>query len=239
MKKLIINADDFGYCEAVNYGIIESYRQGVVSSTTIMANMPGFDHAVELLQQYPNLGLGIHLTCTCHKPLGTGYRTLTDEDGYFYKHTLERFDQDEILQEWYLQMERCLDAGLCIDHIDSHHHVHNSPVFASAFSRFLKQYPLPVRNGLTYELTLQRYATLYGKFYKDNCTIAFLEAFLSTIKEDEVYDIMCHPAYLDTFLSKSTSYASGRLQEFDVLTSQEIKQAIIDQQIALITYRDL
>ena len=239
MKRLIINADDLGYCEAVNYGIIEAYRQGVVSSTTIMANMPGFEHAVEILQHYSEIGLGIHLTCTCDKPLGSNYHTLTDEQGYFYKEDLERFDQNEVFEEWCLQMDRCISAGLVIDHIDSHHHVHNNPIFASAFSRFLKKYPLPIRNGLQYELAVEKDAVLFGKFYKYNCTEPFLEAFFASIEEGKVYDVMCHPAYMDTFLSNSTSYATGRLTEYDVLTSKKIKQAIHDHQIQLITYREL
>ncbi|GAA0346175.1 hypothetical protein GCM10008931_41800 [Oceanobacillus oncorhynchi subsp. oncorhynchi] len=41
MSKLIINADDFGYSKGVNFGIIESYKNGIVTSTTMMTNMPG------------------------------------------------------------------------------------------------------------------------------------------------------------------------------------------------------
>ena len=48
MTKLIINADDFGLSEAVNYGIISAHKTGVVTSTSTMANMPGFEHAMEL-----------------------------------------------------------------------------------------------------------------------------------------------------------------------------------------------
>ena len=51
MTKLIVNADDFGLSEAVNYGIISAYKNGIVRSTTIMAGMPAFDHAVELLKE--------------------------------------------------------------------------------------------------------------------------------------------------------------------------------------------
>ena len=60
--RLIINADDFGLSRGANYGIIDAYRNGVVRSTSIMAGMPGFDHAVELLKEYPDLGCGVHLT---------------------------------------------------------------------------------------------------------------------------------------------------------------------------------
>ena len=55
LSKLIVNADDFGYSEAVNYGIISAHRNGIVTSTTMMANMPGFDHAVNLLKENKDL----------------------------------------------------------------------------------------------------------------------------------------------------------------------------------------
>ena len=69
MKKLIMNADDFGLSEAVNYGILKGFQDGILTSTTIMANMPGFDHAVEMAKQHPEMHIGVHLNLTCYKPL--------------------------------------------------------------------------------------------------------------------------------------------------------------------------
>lgn len=46
MANLIINADDFGYCEGVNHGIVSAYKNGVVTSCSIMTGMPGFKQAV-------------------------------------------------------------------------------------------------------------------------------------------------------------------------------------------------
>ncbi len=48
--KVINNADDFGYSNAINYGIIDAHVQGILNSTTIMANMPGFEHANTTIQ---------------------------------------------------------------------------------------------------------------------------------------------------------------------------------------------
>ena len=64
MRKLINNADDFGYSHAINYGIIDSYLDGILTSTTLMPGMPGFQHAVALAKKNPCLGNGIHLTKT-------------------------------------------------------------------------------------------------------------------------------------------------------------------------------
>ncbi len=48
MGKVIFNSDDFGYSHGVNYGIMDAYQRGILTSTTLMANMPGFEHAVKL-----------------------------------------------------------------------------------------------------------------------------------------------------------------------------------------------
>ena len=72
MKKVIINADDFGYSSAVNLGIITSHKKGILTSTTLMANMSGCDEAIMLAKENPNLGVGCHLVLTCGKPLTKG-----------------------------------------------------------------------------------------------------------------------------------------------------------------------
>ena len=89
MSKLIVNADDFGYCEAVNYGIISAHRNGIVTSTTIMANMPGFDHAVNLLKKNKDIGCGVHMTLSCNKPLNNKFKSLVDENGMFHRRINE------------------------------------------------------------------------------------------------------------------------------------------------------
>src|SRR5699024_11986375 len=103
MLKLIINADDFGYSRAVNYGIIDAHKKGVLTSTTLMTNMPGAEHAYKLGKEYNHLGIGVHLTLTCGKPLLDNHQTLVDADGNFKKlhHYQGKFhvDQDELYQE--------------------------------------------------------------------------------------------------------------------------------------------
>ena len=85
MTKLIVNADDFGLSEAVNYGIISAYKNGIVRSTTIMAGMPAFDHAVELLKENKGLGCGVHMTLSLNKPVLNYHKTIVDENGNFYR----------------------------------------------------------------------------------------------------------------------------------------------------------
>ena len=84
MTKLIVNADDFGLSEAVNYGIISAYKNGIVRSTTIMAGMPAFDHAVELLKKNKGLGCG-EVTINSDSPIKILGMNLQDAEKHFNK----------------------------------------------------------------------------------------------------------------------------------------------------------
>lgn len=68
-QQVIINADDFGLSPAVNRGIIEAYRMGGITSTSMMVNMPGFDEAVYLAKLLPGLGVGLHFNLTYGYPV--------------------------------------------------------------------------------------------------------------------------------------------------------------------------
>ena len=61
MGKVIFNSDDFGYSHGVNYGIVDAYQRGILTSTTLMANMPGFEHAVKLKKELPDLGVWVFI----------------------------------------------------------------------------------------------------------------------------------------------------------------------------------
>src|ERR1700742_389850 len=71
LSTLIINADDFGLSSVVNRAILASMEEGLVTSTSMMANMPGFDHAIGLARVHAKLAgrIGIHLNLTQGRPL--------------------------------------------------------------------------------------------------------------------------------------------------------------------------
>ena len=85
IKKLIINADDFGMCEGNSLGILLAHEEGLVSSTTVMMNMPYALWALDKAKAYPDLGIGVHLTLTAGKPLLPGKKSYTDEEGNFLR----------------------------------------------------------------------------------------------------------------------------------------------------------
>lgn len=149
-KNVVFNADDFGFSEAVNYGILRAHKQGVVTSTSLMANMPGYDHAIQVLQETPTLHVGVHLNITCGKPVLNTQKTMTNEAGYFVHGQEDHYDEEEIFQELCAQIEKVKASGVAIDHLDSHHHIHTEVRFQHVITRILDIYPYPIRGGFLY-----------------------------------------------------------------------------------------
>lgn len=137
MKRLIINADDFGLHESVNNAVIKGYKDGCLTSTSIMPSGQAFEHALSLAADSPGLGIGIHLTLVAEKPVSdpSHIKSLVDMNGYFapqYPQFLARYivgkiDIAEIRRELFAQAEKVFAAGLKITHIDSHQHLHIFP----------------------------------------------------------------------------------------------------------------
>lgn len=148
--RLIVNADDFGIAEAVNRGIVEAFDRGIVTSTSIMATGPAFEHAVELARSRPALAVGVHLVLTEQRPLvGPGAApTLVAADGRFASHLTQLLGKQlrgqialpEVRLELDAQLRRVRDAGIAISHIDGHQHVHVLPRIAGVVAELAAKY---------------------------------------------------------------------------------------------------
>jgi predicted glycoside hydrolase/deacetylase ChbG (UPF0249 family) len=135
--KLIVNADDFGISEAVNRGIVEAHDRGIVTSASIMATGPSFEHAVGLARKCPKLAVGVHLVLTEHRPLigASAAATLVGPDGVFASHLDQLFIKRmrglvslaEVRRELDAQIRRVRAAGIAVSHLDGHQHVHVLP----------------------------------------------------------------------------------------------------------------
>src|SRR4051812_35977187 len=85
-RQLVVTADDFGISRGVNRGIVEAHRNGLVTSASLMPNLPSAEDALTRATTCPDLGLGLHLTLTAGRPLSPPDRvpTLVDADGQFH-----------------------------------------------------------------------------------------------------------------------------------------------------------
>jgi predicted glycoside hydrolase/deacetylase ChbG (UPF0249 family) len=142
---IIVNADDFGQSSTVNRAIMACFDRGLISSATIMANMPGFDEACALAISSQLTGrIGVHLNLTDGWPLLPELRSnpaLCDPSGKFRRfrsRLLSKSDRSMIAAEVGAQIQRCRAAGLPLTHADSHQHVHNEPMVFRAIQPVLK-----------------------------------------------------------------------------------------------------
>lgn len=261
MKKVIINADDFGYSSAVNLGIIKSHKKGILTSTTLMANMPGCDEAIVLAKENPDLGVGCHLVLTCGKPL-TKVDSLVDENGGFYnlaeykKHRNEMCDE-EIFQEWSYQIDYLLDHGLKLTHLDSHHHVHAFPENLKITKRIADKYhlcfrnifglekniELPAQKGINGFLDLMNHSAIRDLTipFEENRIKCFeeIQAVLDQVKDNEITELMVHPAYVDEGLYFNSSFNVQRMKEVSILCDSQMKQLFECNQIVTCSYKNI
>ena len=149
MRLLIVNGDDFGISEGVNRGIVEAHRRGVLTSATIMANLPALEHAVRLWREHPTLGVGIHLNLTRGAPILPPGRvpTLVGPEGCLLglkrlltRMSLGRIDARQVESELCAQVEKVMEAGIRPTHLDSHHHVHAHPFLHQIVVRVALRY---------------------------------------------------------------------------------------------------
>lgn len=128
--KLVVNGDDLGYTMGISYGIVEGYKKGILRSTTALCNSDYLIESKKLCDNYPGLGIGVHLTCTLGKSL-TKNKTLTDDNGNFFpgRKTIwtKDVDYNELYNEWKAQIEKYIEVfGHTPTHLDSHHSVHDA-----------------------------------------------------------------------------------------------------------------
>jgi len=160
-KMLIVNADDFGMSEEISDGIITAHLDGIVTSTSLMVNMPDAERAVRLAQQTPSLDVGMHLNITEGHPVLPPEKvpTLVNNTGEFLsdkklipKIKKFRVSPFEIEAEFSAQVSKMLDMGIRPTHLDSHHHVHIYPLSAWAFKRVAKKFGIMKVRAIRYYL---------------------------------------------------------------------------------------
>jgi chitin disaccharide deacetylase len=153
MKQLILNADDFGLTRGVNQGIIRAHRDGILTSATLMACGPAFDHAVELAKLNPRLGIGCHLVLVGGRPIAPREEipSLVSKDGNLHD-SLGSFvtrlstgiiRPKEIERELRAQILKIRAAGIEPTHLDTHKHTHAHPVVMGVLSRVARELGIP------------------------------------------------------------------------------------------------
>lgn len=137
MKKLIVNADDFGRHELINRAVEKAFNTGCLRSATLMAGGIAFDDAVSVAKKISGLGVGIHFTLANGNPVlpPKEIPSLVTEEGIFhadYVKFLKRYlsgkiSLAEVRSELAAQLDKIQRASLNLTHVDSHQHLHHVP----------------------------------------------------------------------------------------------------------------
>lgn len=151
MRRLIVNADDFGFTAGVNRAIVEAHTRGIVTSSTLMANGRAFDDALKLAKAVPLLSLGCHVVLIDGEPVLDAQRlpslTSSRSSGTRFRDGLKSFaaraltgrlDPGEIEAETSAQIHKLQSAGLSVSHVDTHKHTHVFPAVLRPLLRAAK-----------------------------------------------------------------------------------------------------
>lgn len=287
MKELILNADDFGLTQGINRGIIRAHREGILTSATLMATGPAFDHAVEQARENPTLGVGCHLVLTGGSAAAPHEQipSLVDENGRLPQSltvlvanvTTGRIPPGEIETELRAQIEKIRGAGIEPSHLDTHKHTHVHPTIMNALGRAAQESGIkrvrnpvedlrdswrsnrsdgtnPMRNlaaAATVSAVASRFKAISSKYglrspdhflglaVTGQLGAGALRRLIEALDEGQT-EIMLHPGICDQDLAQTGSRLQHQREtEMEGLLAPEVRRAVMENGIRLISYRDL
>jgi predicted glycoside hydrolase/deacetylase ChbG (UPF0249 family) len=251
MKRLIVNADDFGRTPGINDGTLEAYVKGIVTSATVMVLEPAAEAGIHLARAAaPGLALGLHFAVTgggpCASPPGSVPRLAPG--GRFVRSAEElpeRIPETEVRRELEAQISLFEKlAGNPPGHLDSHHHSATHVSILPIFADVAAEHGLPVRASNTRSASLLRQSGVripdffIESFFGSGATSANLCFLLEHLREG-VSELMCHPGHPDGALIAGSSYAKEREQEIAALCDPAVREVVTAAGIELVTFREL
>lgn len=256
--QVLLRLDDNGMNHAVTTAIKQVAATGIPFSSSVMFACPWYQEAVEVLKQYPNVSVGVHLTLNSEwkyyrwgPVLGrTAVPSLVDSNGYFLPSTKEFLDShyklDDVKKELAAQIERALHSGLKIDYVDYHMGTAvSTPELRAVVEELAKHYKLGISRYFG-----ENYQTMFDVSYDAKQQEFFKR--LSSLQQDKVNLIVMHVAEAtpemnalidmnnkDQYSAAKPLVAMHRSAELSVLLSPEFKQKVKSNAVKLVTYKDL
>jgi chitin disaccharide deacetylase len=212
MKSLIVNADDFGATYGINRGVIEAHQSGIVTSASMMVEARGSAEAAQLAAQRPSLGVGLHVVIA---PEAEQAETEIERQ-------LERFGEL---------------TGKAPTHIDAHHNAHREDGLLPAFLAVSERHGLPLRGHSPVRHIGRFYGQWDGETHLEGVSPDAFAHIVDAETEDGFNEMSCHPGYVDEDLV--SSYTREREAELETLCDTELRAALRDRGIDLVSFRDL
>lgn len=267
-KLLIVHADDLGMAHSVNGATIKALESGLVNSGSIMVPCPWFSEIATYARANPQADLGLHLTLTSEwttfrwGPVSSKDRvsSLLDKDGYFYlteTDAASHADPKEVELEITAQVERARASGVQPTHLDSHMGtLYQNKALFEVFLRVARKYKLPVRVAREWggradflQEVLKPEDVYIDRVLDINTSIAasdWASFYSDALKKLEpgVTEVVIHLAYDDAEMRGATFDhpnwgAAWRQRDFDFFTSETFRKLLQENQIKLITWREL
>ncbi|MFA7692384.1 MAG: ChbG/HpnK family deacetylase [Candidatus Hydrogenedentes bacterium] len=266
-RVLIINGDDFGMNQATNTGTLKALKNGVMTSSTIMACCPWFEDAVAIAKKNPKANLGVHTTLTSewsHYKWGpvlgcSAVPNLCTDKGYFHADVFSIYagpSLDEAELEVRAQIDKMLKAGIDVTHIDSHMGaMQYDSDYHARLIRIAASYNLPCRLpgrdllqalgqeqllDLAKELNVLGPEVLYmGDPDSLEGTEAWFKDRMSNIDKGKVSEMYIHCAVDTPEMHATTSSTKRRIADTEFFSDPATRRWVKEQGIELISYREL
>ena len=149
-RSLIVTADDFGQSSSINAAVIHAHREGILTCASLMPAGAAFDQAVELAKANPGLGVGLHLTLCCGRPVlpASHIPDLVNDEGAFHdcpavaglKYFFSPAAREQLEREITAQFAKFAATGLLLDHVNGHLHFHLHPAVLRIVLRIGSRY---------------------------------------------------------------------------------------------------
>ena len=255
MKRLIVNADDFGFTRDVNAGIVQAHTNGILTSTTLMANGEAFADAVRLAGENPTLDIGCHLVLVQGRSVIDGSPLAQTSREVLIRLAQRRLNAYSELRA---QIQKILDAGIRPTHLDSHKHTHIVPAIFAVVVRLAHEFSIPfVRlpldrttpyagwvcgqvDPLYRKAARRRKVRMTDHFLGYRLTGTLDEtSLLHAVQhlEEGTTEFMCHPGLLGPELqSAPTRLKESRLRELEALTSPRVRRVMDAAGVRLATF---
>jgi predicted glycoside hydrolase/deacetylase ChbG (UPF0249 family) len=222
VKYLIVNADDFGASSGINRGILVTHRQGILTSTSLMVNMPAAAEAVLLSREVSDLGVGLHVNFT------------NESEG----PVVDIRDTDACRLELRRQFDQFVALmGRLPTHLDSHHHVHRRANLRPLFVDLAARYRLPLREHSRVKYFKRFYAQWDGDTHLEWISPANLVRLLEAALADGFTELGCHPGYVDPQFH--SNYNREREAELQTLCDPMVRTWLAESNVTLINFGDV
>jgi predicted glycoside hydrolase/deacetylase ChbG (UPF0249 family) len=267
-KLLIVHADDVGVTHSVNAATIKAFETGLVNSASIMVPCPWFPEIADYAKSHPDADFGLHLTLTSERvyyrwaPVASKDKvpSLLDENGYFHHDwtPTTRINPKEVELELRAQIDRAYAMGIRPTHLDSHQYrlFDSGKELFEVVVRIAHDYQLPVfvaRDWFADRPYLQ--SSLGPSDIVIDHTVT-IEPSVSPVKWADFYkaavtnlqpgvtEFVIHLGYDNDEMKAATRErdtwgAAWRQRDFDFFTGQEFRQLLADQNVKLVTWREL